>query len=70
MSTEDPNEQTTGEDEDEAHGGQGSEERGIEGDAQVGTGENPGVGGYGDRDPESDMPSIPTAPETHDGADD
>lgn len=26
----------------------------------------PGVGGYDDRDPESDMPRVPTEPETQD----
>lgn len=54
--------QQQGEDE-EAHGGQGSEQDGPAGDAQAGPGEV-GIGGYGDRDPESEMPRVPTMPET------
>lgn len=36
------------------------------GDAQVGPGETPGAGGYEGRDPKTDMPRMPTHPETQD----
>ncbi len=36
------------------------------GDADAGPSVEPAAGGYAGRDPAKDMPSIPSAPETHD----
>jgi hypothetical protein len=51
----------------EAHGGEGAEESGPAGDAQAGSG-TVGEGGYAGRDPETDMPRVPSVPETQDDA--
>lgn len=49
----------------EAHGGQGAEQSGPAGDAQAGSG-TVGIGGYDDREAGSDMPRMPSVPETQD----
>jgi len=36
------------------------------GDQQIGSGETPGPGGYEGRDPKTEMPRIPSVPETQD----
>lgn len=50
----------------EAHGGTGDEDSGPEQDAQAGSGVTPLSGGYEGRDPKSEMPRIPSVPESQD----
>ncbi len=61
--TESPDGQRTPENEEEKFGGgKGPAEADSGGDPEV----LPGAGGYEGRDPKSDMPRIPTVPETQD----
>jgi hypothetical protein len=50
----------------EAHGGQGAGDSGPEADAQAGSGAVPGAGGYAGLDPKTDMPRVPSVPESQD----
>lgn len=36
------------------------------GDPEIDSASAPGSGGYGDRDPKTDMPRVPSSPETQD----
>ncbi len=50
----------------EAHGGQGAGDSGNESDAQAGSGAVPGSGGYAGLDVKTDMPRMPSVPESQD----
>ncbi len=60
--TESPEGQASPDEEDKLGGGKGPAEADEGGDPEV----LPDVGGYDGRDPKSDMPRIPTVPETQD----